>query len=416
MNYTTASSGPSFDLQISKGSKKLVLFFSGVGARDGRFQYWRVGKSLGTHCLFLSDGRKHWYQDGVEGLGSSVDETVVNIRRQAAALGVTGIYAIGQSMGAYGAILYGAKLGASVLAFGAETILGLEASRSERLRRDDAAILYPNLHDVIASAEKPVFAFAGEEDPVDLYCASKASGLPNYHPRTIAGQGHHLAAYLHQTDRLIPLLRAFVDGPSLPFTGEEGDALACSGLADAFYDLHRHMWAGRPVEAIEAGRRTISIKGDLHVALYLTAKALLGTGQASEAVGFAEKALALAPNNASYKFLLANSLTKLGELDRAMTLLKEAIAAEPDLAAAHNQIAGIHYRQGNFPAAREASRRALQLQPGHPTYTRLLDRIEKRIALLSTQDASPEQDASSPLAAKVTNLFRSLKGTVVRRS
>ena len=210
MNYPTALRGPSFNFQIARGSSKLVLFFSGIGARDGSFQYWRVGRSLGTHCLFLNDGRKHWYQSGVAGLGDSIEATVATIQSWARELGADEIYAFGQSMGAHGAVLYGSRLGARVLAFGAETILGLEASRSSRMLNGDAEIKYPDLQHVMARAEMPIFTFAGERDPVDLYCMSKAQGLPNFHPRTILHLGHDVAAPLHKEKRLIPLMKMFV--------------------------------------------------------------------------------------------------------------------------------------------------------------------------------------------------------------
>ncbi|WP_396649752.1 tetratricopeptide repeat protein [Mesorhizobium sp. IMUNJ 23232] len=393
-----------------------MLFFSGVGARDGKFQYWRVGKSLGTHCLFLSDSRKHWYQDGVEGLGASVDETVANIRQRAAALGVVDIYAIGQSMGAHGAILYGAKLGASVLAFGAETILGLEASRSERLLNGGARILYPDLHDVVATAQKPIFAFAGEQDPVDIYCMSRLLHLPAYHARTLAGRGHHLANDLHASGRLIPMMQAFVSGRPIERLAEEGNVLACPGFAEAFYDLRRHTRAGRRAEALEAGRKASSLCPRSDHALYLTAKALVELRQPAQARPLLESALAITPDNISYRFLMARCIARLGDPDRAMVLHEEIIALVPDFAPAFNQIAGIHFQRGDYFAARKASRRALELQPGTPGFVTFSERIEKKIAGLPASSRREADLAPEPLATRVSNLFRTLKGTVARRS
>ena len=143
MNYPTALGGPSFNFHIARGSNKLVLLFSGVGARDGKFQYWRVGKALGTHCLFLNDGRKHWYQSGVPQLGDSIDATIDNIRTMGPRTGRRRNLHHRPEHGGHGAILYGSRLGARVLAFGAETILRLEGSRSGRLLNDDATIDLP---------------------------------------------------------------------------------------------------------------------------------------------------------------------------------------------------------------------------------------------------------------------------------
>ena len=304
MNYPTALRGPSFNFQIARGSSKLVLFFSGIGARDGSFQYWRVGRSLGTHCLFLNDGRKHWYQSGVAGLGDSIEATVATIQSWARELGADEIYAFGQSMGAHGAVLYGSRLGARVLAFCAETILGLEASRSSRMLNGDAEIKYPDLQHVMARAEMPIFTFAGERDPVDLYCMSKAQGLPNFHPRTILHLGHDVAAPLHKEKRLIPLVKMFVANQEIPAMADEGSALTHPGFAEAFYDLYRHSRAGRNQQAAVAGKLSISFYRNSDDAFFLTAKALFALKQPAKALGLLENALAIAPRNVEYRFLI----------------------------------------------------------------------------------------------------------------
>lgn len=69
--------------------------------------------------LLLRDVAGCWYHQGVGGLGSNVDETVAGIRRIIAEVKPSQVITVGQSMGAYAAIMFGALLGIDkVLAFG----------------------------------------------------------------------------------------------------------------------------------------------------------------------------------------------------------------------------------------------------------------------------------------------------------
>jgi len=408
MNYPTALGGPSFSFHVARDSNKLVMLFSGVGARDGRFQYWKVGRGLGTHCLFLNDGRKHWYQSGVPQLGESFEATLATIRLWVRELGVEEIYAIGQSMGAYGAILYGARLGARVLAFGAETILRLEGSRSSQLLRGDAAMLYPDLQDVIAGAEKPITTFAGERDPVDLYCMSRAHGLPQFDPRTILGLGHNIATPMHQDDLLVPLLRTFVENRRIPRLANEGGALLHPGFADAFYDLYRHIKAGRYDQSAAAGELAVSLYPNSDYAFFMTAKAVFALKDIARAASYMERALAIAPHEMDYRFLMARCLARLGQNDRALAMHEAILAERPEFANSFHHIALIHYTRRDYLKALEASRRAVDLRPDIQGFADVYAKIEKRLGKVA-----PVPDRA-PLGT-VSGLYRSFMDAVARR-
>jgi tetratricopeptide (TPR) repeat protein len=314
-------------------------------------------------------------------------------------------------MGAHGAILYGSKLGARVLALGAETILGLEASRSGRLLNGDAAVAYPDLQGVMAKAEKPIFTFAGERDPVDLYCMSKAQGLPNFHSRTIHHLGHDVAAPLHKQKRLIPLLKTFVANQQIPTLADEGSALAHPGFADFFYDLYRHIRGGRYEQAAEAGKRAISLYPKSDYAVFLTAKALFGLKEPAKALQILDPALASQPRNVDYRFLMAMCQARIGEHDRAIATHEGIVAQRPDFANSFHQMALIHYNRRDYLKALEASRRAVALRPDNQGYTTRLGKIEQKLSEVSK--AAPPVDR--PALAAVSDLYRSFVDAVVRR-
>lgn len=383
MSLPTPQSGPSFHFRIAKGSTKLVLYFSGTGMGDGKFSYWKISSTFRTHALLINNGRNHWYQGGVPGLGESVDQTVFNIRLWARKLRVKELYTVGQSMGAHGAILYGAKLGARVLAFGAETIVRLEGSRSTRLWQDNAPIVYPDLHDVIANAKRPIFAFAGERDPVDLYCMSKANGLPNYYPQSMIGVGHGMASYLHNRDKFIPMVQRFIDNHVPQRTRAFGAALEHPGFADAFYDQYCHMNAGRFAEAAEAGRLATSLYADADQAFYVTASALVALRQPAQALPYIERALAISPKLPDYRLLMARCLARTGSGDRAIPIYRELVAIQPDYARSHYELAALLFARGDYPEAREAVSRALQLSPDTAKFIDLRDKVDERLAVRS---------------------------------
>lgn len=408
MSQPTARSGPSHHLRISRGSTKLVILFSGVGAHPGNFQYWKVGKALRAHCLFVNDVRRHWYQSGVAGLGDDAETTLASIRAWARELGVDEIYTFGQSMGAYGAVLYGARLGARVAAFGAETVLGLEASRSAALMPVDAPAHCPDLAPTIMAARRPILCFAGEQDAVDLYCMSRTYAFPNFQPRTLVALGHDIAAHLHQRDRLVPLLRAFVDNQPIPPLEEEGSALANPGFAEAFYNLHRHSKAGRHAEAADAGTLAVACFRRSDRALFLTARALFALERFAEALPLLQRAVNIAPANIDYRFLTGRTLARMGKRDRAIALFEAIVADQPDFASAFYHLAAASHRRGNDLRALEAVRRAIALRPDLPASAALRDKIEAKLG----PDAILPQP---PGLASVVDLYRSLRDTVTRR-
>jgi hypothetical protein len=74
------------------------------------------------HIVYLRDTRQLCYLTGVEGLGTSYDETLAEFRRLIDSLGGSRVYCIGSSGGGYGALRFGLDLGArAVLAFAPST-------------------------------------------------------------------------------------------------------------------------------------------------------------------------------------------------------------------------------------------------------------------------------------------------------
>ena len=82
------------------------------------------------HRLHLRDPGLCWYLHGIPGLGADLPQTLAALRRLIAPLEAGKLLMLGQSMGGYGAILYGHALGADkAVAFGPLSHMDPEESR-----------------------------------------------------------------------------------------------------------------------------------------------------------------------------------------------------------------------------------------------------------------------------------------------
>lgn len=76
-----------------------------------------TGKKINK--LLVRDNKQLWYQFGVEGLGQDVDEVVRSLRVKIDEMKPKKVITIGQSMGAYAAIMFGTLLNVDhIMAFG----------------------------------------------------------------------------------------------------------------------------------------------------------------------------------------------------------------------------------------------------------------------------------------------------------
>jgi len=108
-----------------EGELLAICFGFYDAAGKAQFDFYKRLKKLETlsgkkiNKLLLRDKNNAWYHHGVEGLGKDVDETTVSIRKIIKEIKPSKIITIGQSMGGYAAIMYGALLEADkVISFG----------------------------------------------------------------------------------------------------------------------------------------------------------------------------------------------------------------------------------------------------------------------------------------------------------
>jgi hypothetical protein len=85
----------------------------------GRIRKLEKNRNLAINRILVRDPANLWYQHGVPGLGHDPLEAASALHRLIVSIEPRSVITVGQSMGAYGAILFGALLGADrALAFG----------------------------------------------------------------------------------------------------------------------------------------------------------------------------------------------------------------------------------------------------------------------------------------------------------
>lgn len=357
--------------------RPLVVFFGAKDLQESQFNFPSLSQDLVAHCLLLNNGANQWYQGTIPGFANSADAVSVMVRRWADALGATGLICIGTSMGAYGAMVHGARLGARVLAFATDHAIGTPGSQSARHFRYSGVAPFPDLASVIAKASPGFEAllFAGEREAADLYALAQLQGLPGVTGRTIVGADHFVPTRLSRRGQLGRLLHRFVAGDALPDLPLTGRALDRPGYIDAAYQALIALDRGEA--ALDFAQMAHDLWPDGEAGQLLLGRALLADRQFDAASGMFLRALVSAPEDLATMALLAQCQRELGRMDAAIALHEQILLKEPDRHASMYSLGLIWQKLGALDKAAAQLRMALRFSPGNPHYT-------KRLAAIST--------------------------------
>ncbi|MBT9383266.1 hypothetical protein KM176_05285 [Pseudooceanicola sp. CBS1P-1] len=188
-----------------RGARRLVIAFSGIDCKKGRFAYYDVLARQDCDQLLLNCPDNGWFFDGVplERGDASRGQTLDFLRELAACYDE--VLMLGGSMGAYGALLYGAGLpGAKVLAMSPEIYGGLR--RGFFLRCAGVAGPPPGLSALLArSPDFRPWILVGEKVASDLFCLTE---VPPARVISLKNCPHTIPAYLESRFGLAALIPA----------------------------------------------------------------------------------------------------------------------------------------------------------------------------------------------------------------
>jgi hypothetical protein len=210
---------------LTSPSDRLLVAFAGLGGRKKQtpFQFFRIANQVETKRLFVRDLETVGYQRGIRGLGDDVRSAADGLGELIAKLDVSRVVFAGNSLGAFGAQLYGSLLNVDrILAFAPQTTY----ARSDRWRgRDrrwpnecrgarkvDGAIL--DVRPLIAQTSAKVDVYYDATFRLDRFHAERIASLPNVTATNVPGAGHRVTRMLRDSGRLTDILNEALAAPS----------------------------------------------------------------------------------------------------------------------------------------------------------------------------------------------------------
>ena len=370
-----------FVLMPRAGSKKLVVIFSATDNKAGKFTFWNVSKSISDNVLFVNNGnRNEWYQHGVLGLGDTAEKPVEAIRNYARLVGAESLYMVGVSMGGAGALLHGALAGAQVLAFCPETLINLPHSRCRKYMTPGTKIPYPDLSKLITPASRRIYIVSGQSDPVDIYCASTLEGIENVVVKTIIGEAHAVQVALHNQNKLIPLIRDFVNDRPVARIEGEGNYTKIPGFSYEYFRTYCSVsdrdWASAEMH----GRNAIALNPTSEEVNSMLGRALMSLGRANDAYAFVAAAAALAPDDINARFAFASCLRRMGDTDRSAQLHTRLTVDAPELAKSYYELGVIYAGRKDKKNAKLHFQKAADLEPANPKYSSKINPVAEKSA------------------------------------
>lgn len=358
----TETDQPRFKIIVRPQSRKLAIFFAGTGTKDHEFHFYGQAMQCGTNVILVNNGVNEWYQSGIPGLGTDLEETIKTIKAWSVAMDAPYIYCVGASMGGSGAALYGCLLGASVLALGFEARIGLPASRSEKLGRKGYVYPIRDLTPLIAASTKPFHAYVGIDDIQDLIASAHLRHLPNVNITFMTKVFHGPPRYLKNRNRLRPLIEAFIDGSEMPRMPEK--VSVPEGFPEAMHRGHVGYWS-RNYEQWEGGYRdALALRPASPTANLGVGWALISQNDFAGALPYLAKAKSSRLHEASFYFGYA--LRRLRLFEEAISLHEITAKRWPKYLEPLFDIAAAQALQGDFASAVKTLERVLEISPGNP--------------------------------------------------
>jgi len=116
---------------IKRKSAECLTTFSPVDFPPYKYNTFDLFAGIAYSRVFISDPTNSWYNDGIPGLGTSIAETLEEMKKIHDFLGPKHLTTFGASMGGYGAVLFGTYLNAgTIVAFNPELRLGVDGERN----------------------------------------------------------------------------------------------------------------------------------------------------------------------------------------------------------------------------------------------------------------------------------------------
>jgi len=371
----------SYKILPNNTSDKLIIFFSGTDKKNGRFDFYRVGQEVNANVMLVNNGINAWYQNGIPDLGNSIDNTIGSLKQIIQMLKIKDVYTCGVSMGGYGAVLFATKLQCNCLAFGFDSMLKVEESRSLKRMPKNIHIKYPDLFPLIQNSKAFINIYAGEIDTMDLYGASRIMHLSNVNVQFLRGVGHGAAPFLEKEFGLTNIIDNFLNGKNLPrskFSNEEfkTNKTAIEYLWYAYRNLKDN--AKMANEYANEAKLLFPYSETIDYMLGLIAEKEKRFQDASALFSIVTSKV---PHFIGAQHKLAISLRKIGDMSSSLYAYEKLLKMKPDSGLAMFWLAKLYLLQNKLNKSYEYIKKALDINPDKEMFNDFLQIVKDSLEI-----------------------------------
>lgn len=363
------------NIKVKGSNLPTIISFSQVNTPMGKFKPYRTIENVNANIIFVNDHGNHWYQSGIRGISENTNTAALELVKIAREIGSGRVITFGTSMGAFGAMLF-ATLGSAdgCLAFGVESILKMEGSRSKQYISSTTDIMYPDLLYILKDNIIPMVLFVSENDEVDLINAVRLKDIPKLDIVTIKGTMHPGEQFFDMKKRIGELISEYA------FTGEFPSGCKREGEILKDEELVKKLYENFLIKTVEKDYHKMNdfmINMKIHwpedaFVMLRYGEAKYRTRDLKEAEKAWRKSIVLDPYQFEAYSKLGALLRKRGEISEAIELLQKSIEINPYEAHAYHTI-GLSYTDlKDLPKAEIYFRKAFSLNHGNKAFKKSL--------------------------------------------
>ena len=361
--FPTPLKGDNHSIFVRPSSSKLVIFFAAINMKENQFNFWQLGREIDENVIFVNDPSNQWYLNGIPSLGASLDQTILCLKKWINHLDVKEVYTVGTSMGGHAAIHYGIELGANILSFPAEIILGEPYSRSIQ-NLEQGIVKKDFLLEKIANFDRTIHMIIGESTPKDLINAGYIKGFENVKVYSLLGTDHYVPSVISRSSKLYTLLMSFVSTGMVQkelFSNLGNFNLYDDELFADLAEAYQNFRVANFEKAIFYAKRILTRFPAFESALYIIGDSYLQKEEYQLATNYLARAIILAPNNADYLFQYSHAIRMLGDKKSSLHILDTLIQNFPNYAKAYYARGNMQIQEGNESSALESFKLAFSL-------------------------------------------------------
>lgn len=310
----------------------LVVVFGFRDLEKGKFPHFSYFRNSECNVLFLNSHDNNWYQNGIEGLGNSHEETIERLKDVIKKFESSIVTFFGFSMGAYGAILYSCFLNPTkVVALAPELDLKLDFSRSlENLGQKP--LLNENLIELLSNnLVSDIHILCGDMEPIDLYFYTKYKDVINGEVTFIKGCAHYVSIFLSNENEFkslidsLPQLNRYKLPQKYQVKQDESLSFEHAGMLFEAVNLYKHK---KFKESLELFIFIESSFEEWAPFWWHFGRSYLKVKEFDKAKNCFNKAIMIQSDNEYFLFDLANSFRLENSADKAIEILS-SISQKP---------------------------------------------------------------------------------------